>query len=421
MLLGKIILAERKKIGMKQIALCKGICTPSYLSKIENETVLPSKEILILLLERIGKIDLIKEYETIELEDEDAEIYTRKLNELYKKAILKKNDLLEVYKELKENEKNYLKNNYELYNLIILRLSMMRLGGIDQNIRNQINMFDQAKLNEYNYFLFTINSILLNYFDDNVKESLRLVNLLSKNINLLTGIEDWELADYYYIKAIVHSREKQFSPAFQAITKTIDFFSKRLLTSNLIDCYILLGIIYKNTKDYEKSYEIYNTALEYCVQNNISKKGIIYHNIACLLREEKNYDGAIEIYKQSIFYKKDALDICFSIIDIIEVLKITNQNDEILKWSSKAITILKQEDVASDHLYYLIVSLYFYFYSNNEKWEDIGQILYSRLEKQKNLIHLRKYTGILADFYYKNRKYKKSCELYKFYFEGEIN
>ena len=59
MKVGHLIRAERIRQEMKQVVLAKGICTPSYLSKIERNLIAPSEEIITLLFNRLG-IDIDK-------------------------------------------------------------------------------------------------------------------------------------------------------------------------------------------------------------------------------------------------------------------------------------------------------------------------------------------------------------------------
>lgn len=59
MAIGHIIRKERLNQNMKQSYLAKDICSPSYLSKIENNSTQPSEEVLELLLDKLGIEDLI--------------------------------------------------------------------------------------------------------------------------------------------------------------------------------------------------------------------------------------------------------------------------------------------------------------------------------------------------------------------------
>ena len=61
MKVGHLIRAERIRQEMKQIVLAKGICTPSYLSKIERNLIVPSEDIAQLLFNKLG-MDLDRSY-----------------------------------------------------------------------------------------------------------------------------------------------------------------------------------------------------------------------------------------------------------------------------------------------------------------------------------------------------------------------
>ena len=67
---GYIIYRERLRRNWSQAGLCKGICTVSYLSKIESGKSEPSEEIVRLLLDRLDlEIDQEIEREAAKLAD----------------------------------------------------------------------------------------------------------------------------------------------------------------------------------------------------------------------------------------------------------------------------------------------------------------------------------------------------------------
>ena len=57
---GQLIKYHRQQQGLKQDDVAVGICTPSYLSRIENGLVIAEPSVYELLLARLG-IDLIQE------------------------------------------------------------------------------------------------------------------------------------------------------------------------------------------------------------------------------------------------------------------------------------------------------------------------------------------------------------------------
>lgn len=72
---GYIIYRERLRRNWSQAGLCKGICTVSYLSKIESGKAEPSEEIVRLLLERLDlEIDQEIEREAAKLADQGWEL-----------------------------------------------------------------------------------------------------------------------------------------------------------------------------------------------------------------------------------------------------------------------------------------------------------------------------------------------------------
>lgn len=81
--IGHIIKSERIDQSMKQTTLAKGICSTSYLSKIENSLTVPSEEVVNLLLK---KLDI--EIDQVSSEKENKVITS--LSELYKIGILKR-------------------------------------------------------------------------------------------------------------------------------------------------------------------------------------------------------------------------------------------------------------------------------------------------------------------------------------------
>ena len=84
---GYLIYRNRIQLNWSQAGLCKGICTVSYLSKIETGKAVPSEEILQLLMDRLDlKSDKETEREAAELANQGWELLLdgrhTKLNEL---------------------------------------------------------------------------------------------------------------------------------------------------------------------------------------------------------------------------------------------------------------------------------------------------------------------------------------------------
>ena len=84
---GYLIYRNRIQLNWSQAGLCKGICTVSYLSKIETGKAVPSEEVLQLLMDRLDlKSDKETEREAAELANQGWKLLLdgrhTKLNEL---------------------------------------------------------------------------------------------------------------------------------------------------------------------------------------------------------------------------------------------------------------------------------------------------------------------------------------------------
>ena len=119
--IGLIIKQERLNRNIKQTVLAKGICSTSYLSKIESNSTIPSEDVAQPLLKRLNLM-----LEEIPLEEENKVI--EDLYALYKSAILSRDqemvrERLQQYTSRKINFTN-LKNFYS-YNLYMFRLMLI--------------------------------------------------------------------------------------------------------------------------------------------------------------------------------------------------------------------------------------------------------------------------------------------------------
>ena len=85
--IGYIIKQERLNQNIKQTVLAKGICSTSYLSKIENNSTVPSDEVLTFLLKRLN-------LEIDKLSNEEENKFIEAFYELYKNAIIERDKKL---------------------------------------------------------------------------------------------------------------------------------------------------------------------------------------------------------------------------------------------------------------------------------------------------------------------------------------
>ncbi len=156
--IGLLIKMARIQQNMKQVSLAKGICSTSYLSKIENNQTIPSEDVLQLLLERL---DL--DYEDLSTEQELK--FLSELYSLYKEAIIERNKSEITERLTTYNKRNFLfvdESNFFTYNLYLFRLYLITEADVDK-VKNLMNALDQMqeKFDERQHFIFNKNCWLL--------------------------------------------------------------------------------------------------------------------------------------------------------------------------------------------------------------------------------------------------------------------
>ena len=198
MKVGHLIRAERIRQEMKQLVLAKGICTPSYLSKIERNLIFPSVDIVTLLFNRLG-IDATK----LENNDQQAEIdFEKMLKDSYKEVITNRDenftkqklDYLEQHSPLFENQ-----SLYYTYLLIVLRFRIILGVNLDERKKEIEDLEGLSEdFNPRQIYLYKINKAIYYYSTENRNKS---IEYLEDVLSLVDDIslEDWEKAELNYM------------------------------------------------------------------------------------------------------------------------------------------------------------------------------------------------------------------------------
>ena len=159
---GHVIKFERIRQNIKQVKLADGICTPSYLSKIESNSIVPSEEILWRLLERLSiKLSSSKK------DDNEFLDYVRSI---YLEAI-KTKDKMWISKQLEEilNTHYLFKNQsyYYTYILMVIRLKIMvqKVNSDTLSYLSSISNFS-SKFDSYQLLLFHSFNGYMHYYNN---------------------------------------------------------------------------------------------------------------------------------------------------------------------------------------------------------------------------------------------------------------
>lgn len=299
MQIGRLILRRRKELHLTQDALAVGICSTSYLSKIENGQVTPHTEVLSALLKRLGlDPDLARETDKREMEFDDQ------LHQWY--AAIKQHDLhlaWKLYQNLKQTRGIVVDSALLItYTLFEVRYFLMNkelkqaMKGLTA-LKKEENLF--SPLQSYYYYQFLgLYHRLMEEYDLSLKAYATAEQYAKE-----ARIEDSEL---YYQLANLHSRLYHISYALLYAATALEKYTDESNLFRVIDTLILMGINQQRLNMFDESYQSFARALKIADQiSEEQKKATIYHNMGYLYFKQSRYAEAIEMYRRSLKLREE--------------------------------------------------------------------------------------------------------------------
>ncbi|GEN82443.1 transcriptional regulator [Sporosarcina luteola] len=413
MKIGHLIRAERVRQDMKQIVLAKGICTPSYLSKIERNQIEPSEDIMLLLMARLdmdpGKLQKTDEQTELEFEKMLMGIYKLVITSRTDKLTKEKLDYLEKNSPLFENN-----SLHYTYSLIILRFRLiLRIDLVETKKDIDALSHSVEQFNSYQMYLFKLNLAIYAYSARNRKESIAYFEDILDNLDKFS-LSEWEKAEIYYMIAVIYVAEGHISTSADYIRYALNFFRENLMMSRVLDCYILIGITRKRSEQFQESLDAYSKAMQICDEFNLNnEKGIIYHNIGTLNSAMNNSSQALLYYQKSIDNKKDEDDKLISIFCLI--VEHSKRSDKLLviEWANRGIDLYHRLNDENQLSYFHHFNLYKSLHSENGYFDEIAKETIQHFKDIQDFRYIHKYCIALAEWYYNNRKYKLSSIYYR--------
>ena len=408
--IGLLIKMSRIQQNMKQVSLARGICSTSYLSKIENNQTIPSEDVLQLLLERLNL-----DYEDLSTEQEIG--FLSDLYLLYKEAIIERNkdeikEKLTIYKE-----KNFLfidETNFYTYNLYLFRLYLITQEDIE-TVKNLMNALEQMQENfdERQNFIFNKNCGFYYYLIRDYKVALIHFELA---LDILANfhLEEWELADFYHAISMSYLSNNHLLNTIEYSTKSLNYYKDNLIFARAIDCYIVTGVAQMKTSKFKSAEECFLLTKKLAKDMRLNEyEGIITQNLGALYSLKGNCEKAIEYYIESLDYLIDTEGHLIAIFSIVKEYSKKENIEEVIKWCEKGLTLIDQYSMEK----YLTFFYHFNIYIEKHKMDlssvQVINLAIEHFETVKDFRYANKYSILLGNIYSENRKYKNSALAYQ--------
>lgn len=405
---GQQIRLLRTKQKIKQLELAQGICSVSYLSKVENDTILPSEDIKRLLLERLGansEIDSTEQNITSELENWNQTIINNEIEKadvLYNRIqshispFLKKEHLIKVY----------------LYsiNYFVTKRDFNKAAEVIKEAEEYSASFSLEDKYYFERYVGNFNYYQL-IFDKAVIHLSNSANLLPQSL-----IDVKDKAQLYYSLAFSSCNVNQFHLSIASSKKALEFYQESYNLKRCVECHILLGIAnsrvsnltealseYKKAEQLAKS--INYTDIFYSISNNL---GQLY---AIIGDSDKAFEYYIECYQNLDNYPHEYR--AETIVCIIELYFKLNQMDDVKEWIQTGLSFIN-EKLEDPTEYTAILNLFNHLCNNeiDQIEEKMRTQVIEYFKKQQRLVMLSHILKIIADYEVEKFNYKDAAYYY---------
>ena len=296
-LTGPFLRFIRKRKGLTQERVCEGICSVTYLSKIETGRVIPNEEIFVLLRERLEIDPRMEDYYDIkQIQKEIKNCHIAINNRQKEKAI-------NIFNELK-NKEEFLLHDPQLFRSyqLLSYLFHLTVSKLDEAaevkkelyyIRGQFNREEQAA---FAYFNGIHQCLLCRYGEG--------LHYFHEAEHLLHELQQKDRQLYYHL-ALTYSHIQNTSMALYYATMALKLYEESANYLMSIDCRMILGLNYARSQNFSGAEKEYRNILELTISLGLNKHTAnVYHNLGHLYKNMNVKDKAIENFLESLAYRE---------------------------------------------------------------------------------------------------------------------
>lgn len=242
---GLLIKYNRQQLGLKQDDVAVGICTPSYLSRIENGLVIAEQTVYEMLLARLG-IDLNHEKQNIEMKRSFLEF-------IYTKLLSNENLMENEIARLKSFQTELFQQEIELLaGLVYSRyLFSIEMHNEARELLNKIQPFINWHQDRVTQMFIAITTNIHLAFSE-----FELIILREEQYhvsNYMNTAHRFEQANYFYHLAFAYHRYYSFQKALDYINSATHVFSHQYKPLFQLKLYSMRGVILNDLHRYQEA------------------------------------------------------------------------------------------------------------------------------------------------------------------------
>ncbi|MBH0230421.1 helix-turn-helix domain-containing protein [Halobacillus yeomjeoni] len=404
---GSLIKQHRKFKNMTLEELATGICSVSYLSKIEHNSINASDEIYRLIGERLNikLTDINQEF--------DERIY-QKLLDWHEAIQLKDNELIEELskeceQDLQENHNIELSN---LYTVIQVRQKMTTTyKPISKNDLNKLENILHGSSSVYQFLYFKtlgIHYLLTAQPKDALHQFLKAKKVMDK-----IPFQDYEV---FFHLALAYSKTRSFVESTYYAQEALEGYQKSFNYSKMIDNYLIIAINYNSLNAYHIAEEYLLKILKLAKYHiPETEKRRIYHNLGINYINQEKFEKAYHYL--FLAYEIDTKESSF-MSSTIYLLALTSfysgDRTKCMKYIEEGEKEAKKHGFTKyKHKFYILRNM---LQESTHTEEFINKLENEIIPTFRELNEYKDYkyfVEMLASIFYEKRLYKKSAMYFK--------
>ncbi|WP_409295044.1 helix-turn-helix domain-containing protein [Peribacillus sp. SCS-26] len=405
---GKRIKFLRLQQFLTQEELAAGLLSVSYLSKIENEQITPSPDILKSLYERLA----------IEEDSIDETAVIKEIRDWYQDQIDKRKEKVEAgYADLKDKVKLItIPEITHLFNLFSIRYHLvtgkLRLA---EELMSSLSPFQKDLNKEQLLYFYKFKGSLL-YSKGQFEDAYTLLKEAESLIDSFVSL--YEKADIYYSLGLTAGKlHKPYLATYYA-SLALEIFQKIYRLEKSTECHLLLAISFQRMREFSQAEVHYDWAGKLAQEEKFhSLYGIIEHNRGYFLSLQGHFDKALIHYNNSLHIKESEDNAPGKIITILAVVTMCykyKKHSLMKEWLNKAQQLIHSLPQSSASLLHEYQIFHYFVHEDYDKFTNyVSKIAIPYFEKNNLQILVITYSEMLGNYFKETRKYKLSS----YYFE----
>ncbi len=404
--IGAVIQFYRTKNGLTQKDLASGVCSISYLSKIESGVIEPKQDTIEILFERLNM-----DYEKLLSYDEKT-IHAQ-IDLLYRSITEQKLDKAkEIVEELKEVitpfHEPYVQNYFQLihfYYLITTNPAERYHINFQELLRLENTFKGQKKFYFYKvigfYYNCHLNSKQANYYFH------KAVDILEEN-----NLRDPEI---YYLLALSYMGMQKPIYSNYYVGVALEQYANDLLYRKVTDCYHLLGINYLNLGAYDISETYFNQVLQSKPMGDSPKvRSRATHNLAILYYRKGNLNRALNLLLEALENHQQLYDITHSTLIIAKIYFQQGKLEKAEEYLKQGEERLKGANLTKVRHRYYILRHQLYDQTHDENFlERCEKVILPYFQSIGENGLIKELLQLLAEIYTEKKEYEKAIDYYK--------